>query len=170
MNKRVVFTNFEGKCAVLIPAPEMFDPNSRTRTQLASNGVSFEGKTDDDILQWIISKDIPAGTAVSVIDASELPQDRYFRNSWKLSGGKAVVDMDSARTFHMNKIREIRNSQLSDLDRDWMKASGQKKQKDADDIEVKRQLLRDLPQNFDLTKATTPEELKTLWPDGLPKV
>ena len=78
-----------------------------------------------------------------------------------------VVNMAKARGIQMDKIREVRNNELTKKDIEFMKAL------EADDdshkaIAVEKQVLRDIPQTFDLT-TDTPEELKNKWPEGLPK-
>jgi len=78
-----------------------------------------------------------------------------------------VVNMTKARDIQMNKIREVRNKELVKKDIDFMKAL------EADDgshtaIAMEKQVLRDIPQTFDLT-TDSPEELKEKWPEGLPK-
>ena len=67
----------------------------------------------------------------------------------------------------MDKIREVRNKELAKKDIEFMKAL------EADDgshtaIATEKQALRDIPQTFDLT-TETPEQLKELWPESLPK-
>ena len=78
-----------------------------------------------------------------------------------------VVNMSKARGIHMDKIREVRNKELVKKDIEFMKAL------EADDdshkaIAVEKQVLRDIPQTFDLTTDTS-EQLKELWPEGLPR-
>jgi len=59
-NTRVIFPNDDGSVSVLIPVPDC-------------------GAT----LEEIIAKDVPAGKPYQVIDRSELPADRTFRNAWE---------------------------------------------------------------------------------------
>ena len=78
-----------------------------------------------------------------------------------------VVNMAKARGIQMDKIREVRNLELAKKDIDFMKAL------EADDgshkaIAAEKQVLRDIPQTFDLTTETS-EQLKELWPEGLSK-
>ena len=78
-----------------------------------------------------------------------------------------VINMPKAREIQMDKIREVRNKELVKKDIDFMKAL------EADDgshkaIATEKQVLRDIPQTFDLT-TDTPEQLKSKWPDELPR-
>ena len=90
------------------------------------------------------------------IDINSLP-DNDFRSGWRLDGGTVSVDMDKAREIQMSRIRKKRDKRLTELDqRQYGK-----------EFDAERQKLRDIPQDFDLTKAETPEELKALWPEEL---
>ena len=59
-NTRVIYPNDEGGVSVLTPVPNC--------------GLTLEE---------IIAKDVPAGKPHQVIDMSELPTDRTFRNAWE---------------------------------------------------------------------------------------
>jgi len=100
------------------------------------------------------------------IGRADIPADRTFRAAW--SAGM-VVDMAKARTIHMASIRKARDAALPALDVEFSKALGRRDNAKADAVEAQRQVLRDLPTTFDLTGAKTPEELKALWPEGLPR-
>jgi hypothetical protein len=174
--KRITYTNPDGSCSVVIPHNELFDPTSPLRTLLPE----LNGKTDDEILKWEMNRAVPKdATDVNIIEEEDVPKKIYpiegdhtfsYREAWRQSAGKISHDMNIARNIHMDKIRKIRDVQLRRVSiRDWMKATGQKKQKDADDIETQRQALRDLPQTFDLTKAQTVDDLKVMWPPNLPR-
>jgi len=55
----------------------------------------------------------------------------------------------------MDKIRFFRDKELAVQDIEQLKGN---------DVAVLKQTLRDIPSTFDLSGATTPEELKALWP------
>ena len=101
--------------------------------------------------------------------AEALPQDRTYRNAWRHDGEQVVHDMPHARRLHLDLVRQARLEQLGRLDRDWMRATGQGKQADAATIEAARQALRDAPATLDVDAATTVDELKARWPEGLPR-
>lgn len=81
-----------------------------------------------------------------------------FRDAWCAKDKKQSINMEKARNIQMDKIRALRNKKLKELDIETMKGK---------DVQAEKQKLRDIPQTFDLSVATTPEELKTLWPDEL---
>jgi hypothetical protein len=60
MNQRIIYPTPEGGVAVIIPAPDC--------------GLTIEE---------IAAKDVPAGVPFRIVDASEIPSDRTFRNAWE---------------------------------------------------------------------------------------
>jgi hypothetical protein len=74
-----------------------------------------------------------------------------------------IVNMAKARTIHMDKIRAVRNKQLTDLDVSFMRAVETGDASELARIAGEKQVLRDIPQTLDLT-TNTPEELKAIWP------
>ena len=58
MNKRIIYQNDNGGVAVLIPA---------------DCGLTIEE---------IAAKDVPTGKAYKIVDVSEIPTDRQWRNEW----------------------------------------------------------------------------------------
>ncbi len=113
------------------------------------------------------SLDMVAATRLPNCLDTELP-GRYFRDCWRNDeAGKAHVDMPLARIQRMDEIRVDRDSRFPALDNEWMKAMGQKDQTIADEVEAKRQILRDIPADVDLSVIDTPETLEgftPLWP------
>lgn len=60
MNQRIIFPTDEGGVAVIVPAPEC--------------GLSIEA---------IAAKDVPAGKPYKIVDVSDIPTDRTFRDAWE---------------------------------------------------------------------------------------
>jgi len=58
MNKRIVYQNNEGGISIIVPA---------------DCGLTIEE---------IAAKDVPAGKAYNIVDVSEIPTDRTFRDAW----------------------------------------------------------------------------------------
>ena len=58
MNKRIVYQDDEGGISIIIPA---------------DCGLTIEE---------IAAKDVPQGKEYNIVDASEIPTDRTFRNAW----------------------------------------------------------------------------------------
>ena len=60
MNQRIIYQTDEGGVAVIIPAPEC--------------GLTIEE---------IAAKDVPAGKPYKIVDGSDIPSERLFRNAWE---------------------------------------------------------------------------------------
>ena len=78
------------------------------------------------------------------------------------------VNMDKARTIHMDVIRTERNKELAAKDITFMRAVEAGDTDAQATIATEKQVLRDIPATFDLTDAATPEALKGKWPAELP--
>jgi hypothetical protein len=61
-NLRIIYPTPEGGVAIIIPAPDC--------------GLTIEE---------IAAKDVPAGVPFRIVDASDIPSDRTFRNAWEFS-------------------------------------------------------------------------------------
>jgi hypothetical protein len=58
-NKRIIYDNGEGGVSILVPSPNC---------ELS--------------LEEIMDKDVPAGRSKQIVDVSEIPTDRTYRNAW----------------------------------------------------------------------------------------
>jgi hypothetical protein len=61
MEKRIVYENDEGGISIVIPTPEVLE----TMT-----------------IEEIAAKDVPQGKEYHIVDVSDIPEDRTFRNAW----------------------------------------------------------------------------------------
>lgn len=132
--KRIIYTREDGGVSIIIPSPD------------------WEGTIEE-----LAVKDVPDDIDYQIVDETDIPSDRTFRNAWKEGQGKPEVDMPKAREIHMGRIRIDRDKKLTELD----------KRNYGSEFDAERQTLRDIPQSFDLEIATTPDELKALWPGEL---
>jgi hypothetical protein len=62
MDSRIIFENDEGGVSIIVPAP--------------SAGLT---------IAQIAKKDVPAGKEYWIVNASDIPSDRTFRNAWSIS-------------------------------------------------------------------------------------
>lgn len=164
MNKVIVINNGDGTCAVVVPCPDMFDPNSKTRGLLASNGIVFN--SDEEVLQFIINKDVPEGKEYRITDVSNLPQDRTFRNAWTDDNPTETVDVDveKAKEIKKDHLRELRKPLLEKLDIAYQRADESSDSDKKAEIAAQKQALRDvtsveLPDDVDQLKAFVPDIL-----------
>jgi hypothetical protein len=58
MNQRIVYSTPDGGVAVVIPSGELS-------------------------IEEVAAKDVPAGVPYQIVDVSEIPTDRTFRNAWE---------------------------------------------------------------------------------------
>jgi hypothetical protein len=62
MNKRIIYSNDDGGVCIIVPSAEC--------------GLTIE---------QIAQKDVPAGKAYKIVDVSDIPTDRTFRNAWEFT-------------------------------------------------------------------------------------
>jgi hypothetical protein len=62
MDKRIIYQTEDGGVAIIVPSPDC--------------GLSIE---------QIAAKDVPAGKAYKIVDVSDIPTDRTFRNAWEMA-------------------------------------------------------------------------------------
>jgi hypothetical protein len=111
----------------------------------------------------------PQPVSWHVVPLEALPADRTYRNAWRSDGTHVYHDMPHARTLHLDLVRQARLEKLGELDRAWMRATGQGDVEAAAAVEAERQVLRDLPVTLAVDTANTIEELSALWPKELPQ-
>jgi hypothetical protein len=64
MSKRIIYPTDDGGVAIIVPAPEW---------------LSQEGNT----IELLAVKDVPEGKPYKIIDTTDVPSDRTFRNAWE---------------------------------------------------------------------------------------
>jgi len=161
MNKVIVYAAQDGTCHVVVPAPEMFNENSKTRQILAEKGLLI-GASEEDVLNWIKAKDAPANAIV--VDKTELPEERDFRNAWVVGRQKVLIDMEKAQEIHKNTLRELRKPKLELLDVTYLRALETGNVAEQEKIKKQKQELRDVTA---LDMPSDPKALKNFIPDIL---
>ena len=136
-----------------------------TRTD---GGVSLmqlvSGTAQEAIAKWS-PKNQASVVSVVEIDESSIPQDRTYRNAWKLDGAEVTHDMEKARNIHREHIRLARAPLLDALDAEFQRAY--KDPIKQDEIEAKKQVLRDVTADPAIDAAASVTELKAAWPTVL---
>lgn len=103
MNKRIIYPTDDGGVAIIIPAPQARknilvsdavtetvivpateDTPEHEQTNIVTPAV-YRDETDEEFLQWIAEKDVPAGKPFKIVDISDIPEDRTFRNAWEFA-------------------------------------------------------------------------------------
>ena len=115
-----------------------------------------------------VAKKLGLSNYIIVDEDPLLDGDRTFRNALRHDGGAFHHDMDKARDIHMGRIRKARDKELSRLDVETMKALGRSDDARRAEVEPQKQVLRDIPQTFELLSAKSTDALKAMWPSELP--
>jgi len=61
--KRIIYKDFDNSIKILLPSPEAL--------QIMT-------------IEQIAKKDVPTGLKYKIVDVSEIPSDRTFRNAWTI--------------------------------------------------------------------------------------
>jgi hypothetical protein len=62
MNQRIIYPNDDGGVSVLIPTEEYLAEHT---------------------IEELAAKDVPTGKPFQIVDVSDIPTDRTFRNAWE---------------------------------------------------------------------------------------
>jgi len=62
MNQRIIYPTDDGGVAVLVPSPEYLQ---------------------DHTIEELAAKDVPVGKPYKIVDVSDIPTDRTFRDAWE---------------------------------------------------------------------------------------
>jgi len=62
MNQRIIYPNDDGGVSILIPTPEYLEAHT---------------------IEELAAKDVPAGKPFQIVDVSDIPTDRTFRDAWE---------------------------------------------------------------------------------------
>jgi hypothetical protein len=57
--------------------------NQRIIYQNNNGGISILTPTGELAIEEVARKDVPAGVAYKIVDVSDIPEDRTFRNAWE---------------------------------------------------------------------------------------
>lgn len=168
--ERIIYTRYDGGVSIVAPSMNCMRwmslggrwadmprgyVDSQIERQIAAghnahaafrfaHAMAFGGCTDAEALEIIKDRDCGhLGTAFELVDYSEVPSDRWFRDAWRRSrnGGPIYVAMDVARKIQMKRMKSVANQRHATLQENrW------------------RERIR---------RAETPEQLKNIWPKGL---
>lgn len=62
MTQRIIYPNDNGGVSILIPTPEYLAEHT---------------------IEELAAKDVPAGKPYKIVDVSDIPEDRTFRDAWE---------------------------------------------------------------------------------------
>ena len=108
-------------------------------------------------------KDVPAGVEYKIVDSVDIDNDYFNAYEFDAELG-SKVNIEKAKTIHLDKFRAARAPKLAKLDIDFMKAVETNDEVKKAEIIAAKQALRDV------TLTTLPDDLagiKATWPDIL---
>lgn len=140
---RYVYLNDEGGVSVVVPAP---------------------GITADQIISRL-----PTDRPYTEVPVEAVPSDRTYRNAWSFDHDAKAFShhMPKAREIHKGFMRAARTPLLSALDVAYARADEAGNPAQKSQIAAQKQALRDVTADAGIAAATTPDELKGVWPSIL---
>jgi len=105
-------------------------------------------------------KDVPEGVPYEIVDAADIPSDRYFRNAWVIGmDGCVEHDLDQCKAIGHDKRRAARAEEFAPFDEIIAK---QIPGADAAEAEAARQEIRDKYADVQVAidAAADPDEIK----------
>ncbi|WP_119421657.1 hypothetical protein [Desertibaculum subflavum] len=184
--KAIIYSRSQGGVSVVYPAPGARLVSGMQRAGLAIRFVSavsldqldglltagFEpefAESEDQFAIRVAEEVRELGAEVVLLDASALPDDRTFRNAWKLVDGAILVDMEQARALQLTALRKARNDLLRATDRIAQRALEQVDKTEFVAIAALRQRLRDMPSAIAplISEARSPAQLQAVCPSSI---
>ena len=108
--KRIIFQNESGGVSVIIPSGELS-------------------------IEQVAKKDVPAGVPYEIVDVSEVPSDRTFRDAWVMGDCCIDHDLDKCKAIGHDRRRAARAEEFTPYDEIIAKHTGQPIEKVAKDTE-----------------------------------
>ncbi len=129
---------------------EMSDNSIRIMTLIS-------GIVEKEYAKWIDGDQVISAVEIGIND---IPNDRYFRNGWKLnSNNKIGFDLIKCKEIQLAKIRAVRDVRLQGLDGKMFKAIDQSNDVKRAELATKRQRLRDITEPL---KNLAPKTLREI--------
>jgi hypothetical protein len=75
--KRVIYKTEDGSVAIIVPTPDCLQYHT---------------------IEEIAEKDVPEGVPYKIVDVSEIPSDRTFRNAWEIDESELTDGVGGAIT------------------------------------------------------------------------
>lgn len=160
--KRIVYERPDGGVSIVCPAP-------RRIAELMASGM-----TEDEAVAVIQAKDVPADAAnVEVMDRTQIPASREFRNAWEKPGaGAPTIGMPKAREIHAQRIAVALTGEIARLKMEERNERLKGKTVQADQHAADAVALVALDVNVLATQvagAPNPAALSAIWPELVPK-
>ena len=127
--------------------------------QNESGGVSVIHPTGELSIEEVAKKDVPAGVAYEIVEDSDIPSDRTFRNAWVMGDCCVEHDLDKCKAIGHERRRAARAEEFAPYDDIIAK---QIPGMDATEAEAARQAIRDkyAAMQAAIDAATSPAAIK----------
>lgn len=161
-NMRIIYTRAsDGGVSVVIPARQEDVVRSLSHDKAMSKLIAKMSPID--FMHWVRKRDVPKDAInVKIVDDSDIPDDRTFRDAWHHDGKEISVHMEKAREIHKAKLRRARSPLLEKLDTEFLHALEKGNKAKLKEIADEKQRLRDITAHPDIEQAATPDELKSV--------
>ena len=108
-------------------------------------------------------KDVPEGVPYKIVNSLDIDNDYFSAYDYSEWSG-AEVNIDKAKSLHLDKFREARKPKLSALDIAYSRADETGDAAKKAEIAAAKQELRDVTK---IALPETLEEIKAVWPEIL---
>lgn len=98
-SKRIVYERPDGKIIIRVPAP-----NGRRQDE-----------SEFSWLERVVTKN-PPGRVISICEVQELPQDRKYRNAWRVKNNKIVLDENEKNLIDQKIAKSTLEDRVSALE------------------------------------------------------
>jgi hypothetical protein len=93
--------------------------------QFVTRSIDFEREAINEAIEKEVLKAGIVCKSWRMIEAHQIPTDRYFRNAWTDNGNAIEVDLNKAKDIQKDKLRKLRTPLLEQLDLEYLKADEQ---------------------------------------------
>jgi hypothetical protein len=137
MSKRIIYPLDNGGVCIVIPAPQYLEEHT---------------------IEEIAEKDVPKGVHYTIINTSDISEDKTFRDAWEYSNGKINTNFVKAQKITKERLRIERIPLLQAQDVAFQRAL--EDGSDTSKIVAEKKRLRDITDLADTAK--TLDELKAI--------
>jgi len=134
MKIRIAFTRLDGGCSIITGESQGKETREEARARIVARNQE--------------AGVIPAGA--TLVDDPTLPQDRHYRDAWRIAGRNVETDIAAARIVARQRLRDKREEKWRDYDTEVTKALASGDTAAAANAERERQRLRDVTKDVRL--------------------
>lgn len=166
--KAIVWSRPEGGIAITYPVGEprkaprdkdgnIIDPKTKDET---------EGEFLDRVANHAKASGFIPGNWVreANVEQAEIPQDRTFRDAWKLNGSRVEPDIAKAKEIHAERVAHLLDPEFNRLQLEQLKAKGDQTAEDLVEADLQALRAQAAKASADIQKAVSIDDLKAVRP------